>query len=110
MSCLGAIFTCSIYDVVIKCYFGGVLTSPNQNIKIMSTTGELHGDVIGKCKVLSRMTLLLPKIVTSPTKVFSFRKVQEVSLCRILFIILVGLAYYLCFNVNTTKRCCTKYV
>ena len=40
------------------------------------------------------MTLLkLPKIATSPAKVFSFRKVQEVSLHRILFILLVGLAY-----------------
>ena len=54
-SCLGAIFTCSIYDVPVTCYFGGVLTSLNQNIKIMSnsTTAELHGDVIGRCKVLS---------------------------------------------------------
>ena len=31
--------------------------------------------------------------MTSPAKVFSFRKVQEVSLCRQLFILLVGLAY-----------------
>ena len=43
------------------------------------------------------MTSLLPKIVTSPAKVFSFRKVQEVSLCWILFILLVGLAYDLLF-------------
>ena len=56
------------------------------------------------------MTLLLPKIATSPAKVFYFRKVQEVSLRRILFILLVGLAYDLIFYVNTTKRCCTKYV
>ena len=28
------------------------------------------------------MTLLSPKIATSPAKVFSFRKVQEVSLAR----------------------------
>ena len=38
-SCLGAIFTCSIYqiyDVAVTSYFGVVLTSPNQNIKIMS--------------------------------------------------------------------------
>ena len=39
------------------------------------------------------MTSPLPKIVTNPAKVFSFRKVQEVSLCRTLFIVLVGLAY-----------------
>ena len=31
-------------------------------------------------------------------KVFSFRKVQEVSLCRILFIVLAGLAYDLMFS------------
>ena len=43
------------------------------------------------------MTSLLPKIATSSAKVFSFRKVQEVSLCRILFILLVGLAYDLMF-------------
>ena len=40
-SCLGAIFTCSIYyDIAVMCYFGGVLTSPNQNIKIMSYLGS----------------------------------------------------------------------
>ena len=61
-SCLGAIFTCSIYDVAVTCYFGGVLTSPNQNKKndvpfrcgLYSTTAELHGNIIGRCKVLSR--------------------------------------------------------
>ena len=43
------------------------------------------------------MTSLLPKITTNPTKVFSFRKVQEVSVCRILFILLISLAYDLMF-------------
>ena len=38
-SCLGAIFTCSIYDIAGKCYFGGVLTSPNHYIKMMSHLG-----------------------------------------------------------------------
>ena len=58
-----------------------------------STTAELHGDVIGRCKVLSPNDVSIPKIATNPAKVFSFRKVQEVSLCRILFILLVCLAY-----------------
>ena len=40
--------------------------------------------------------LLQLNIVTS-CKVFSFREVQEVSLCKILFILLVGLAYDLLF-------------
>ena len=39
----------------------------------------------------------LPKIATSPAKVYSFRKVQRVSLCRILFILLVGSASDLMF-------------
>ena len=30
MSCLGALFTCSIYAVAVTCYFGGV--SQNQNL------------------------------------------------------------------------------
>ena len=55
------------------------------------TTAELHGEAIGRCKVVSRKT----KIATSPAKLFSFRKVLEVSLCGILFILLVGLAYYI---------------
>ena len=45
------------YEVAVTCYFGGVLTSTNQDIKncgLNSTTAELHGDVIGRCKVLSR--------------------------------------------------------
>ena len=33
MSCLGAI--CSIYDIALNYYLGGVLTSPNQNVKVM---------------------------------------------------------------------------
>ena len=37
--------------------------------------------------------LLLPKNASNPAKVFSFRKVQEVSVCRILFILLLSLAY-----------------
>ena len=45
-SCLGAIFTCSIYDVAVTCYFGEVLTSPNKKMKVMD------GDVIGRCKVI----------------------------------------------------------
>ena len=55
-SCLVAIFTCSIYDVVVTCYFGGVLTSTNQNIKLcpiwvwyILATAELHGDIVGRC-------------------------------------------------------------
>ena len=43
------------------------------------------------------MMSLLPKIATHLAKVFSFRKVQEVSVCRILFILLVSLAYDLMF-------------
>ena len=39
------------------------------------------------------MTSLLPKIAINPAKVFSFRKFQELSVCRILFILLVSLAY-----------------
>ena len=61
MSCLGAIFTRSIYDIAVMCYFGGVLTLPNKKIKndvpfrcgLNSTIAELHGDVIGRCRVLS---------------------------------------------------------
>ena len=37
-SCLGAIFTCSIYYVAVT-YFDGVLTSLNQNIKLTSYLG-----------------------------------------------------------------------
>ena len=33
MSYLGAIFTCSICDVAVTCYFGGALTSLNENTK-----------------------------------------------------------------------------
>ena len=65
-----------------------------------STTAELHGEVIGRCKVVSRKT----KIVTSPAKVFSFRKVLEVSLCRILFILLVGLAYDLMCKISILPK------
>ena len=43
------------------------------------------------------MTSLLPKIATNLAKVFSSRKVQEVSVCRILLILLVILAYDLMF-------------
>ena len=43
------------------------------------------------------MTLLLPKIATNLAEVLSSRKVQEVSVCRILFILLVSLAYDLMF-------------
>ena len=43
------------------------------------------------------MTSLLPKIATNSAKVFSFIKVQEVSVCRIIFIVLVSLAYDLMF-------------
>ena len=39
------------------------------------------------------MRWLLPQIATNPAKVFSFRKFQELSVCRILFILLVSLAY-----------------
>ena len=31
-SCLGAIVTCSIYDIAVTCYFDGVLTSQNLDI------------------------------------------------------------------------------
>ena len=57
MSSLDAIFSCSIYDVADKCYFGGVeLKHKNYVIfrcGLNSTTAELHGDVIGRCIVLS---------------------------------------------------------
>ena len=43
------------------------------------------------------MMSLLPIIATNLAKVFSFRKVQEMSVCRILFILLVSLAYDLMF-------------
>ena len=43
------------------------------------------------------MMLLLPKTATNLTKVFSFRKVQEVSVYRIFFILLVSLAYDLMY-------------
>ena len=43
------------------------------------------------------MTSLLPKIATNLAEVFSFRRVQEVSICRILFILLVSLAYDVMF-------------
>ena len=43
------------------------------------------------------MMSLLPKIATNLAKVFSFRKVQEVAVCRILFIFLVSLTYDLVF-------------
>ena len=43
------------------------------------------------------MMSLLPKIATNVAQVFSFRKVQEVAVCRILFILLVSLAYDLVF-------------
>ena len=43
------------------------------------------------------MTSFLPKIATNPAEVFSFRKVQEVLVCRILLILYVSLAYDLMF-------------
>ena len=51
-SCFGAIFTCSIYDTV-TCYFGGVFTSPNQNIKIMSYLGVVLTPTLQNCMVTS---------------------------------------------------------
>ena len=51
-SCLGAIFTCSIYqiyDVAVTSYFGVVLTSPNQNIKIMSYLGVVLTPPMQNC-------------------------------------------------------------
>ena len=59
-SCLGAIFTCSIYDVAVMCYFGLDLTKSKYKNHVLfryglsSTTAELHGDIKGRCKVLSR--------------------------------------------------------
>ena len=52
-----------------------------------STTVELHGDVIGSDL---KLRLVLLRCLVS-------EKVQEVSLCGILFILLVGLAYDLMF-------------
>ena len=41
---LGAVFTCSIYDMV-GTYFCGALTSRNQNIKVMSYLGVVLGEM-----------------------------------------------------------------
>ena len=57
-----------------------------------STAAALHGDVMGRCKVLSCNKALLPKIAINLAKVFSLKKVQ-VAACRILSILLVSLAY-----------------
>ena len=43
------------------------------------------------------MMSLLPKIATNLAEVSNFRKVQEEAVCRILFILLVSLAYDLMF-------------
>ena len=68
-SCLDAIFTCSIYDVAVTCFFGGIL----------DLTKSKHGNY-----VLLRYGL-------------NSTKAQEVSLCTILFILLVGLSHDLMF-------------
>ena len=47
--------------------------------------------------MLGRNDVLFPKITTNLAEVFSFRKIQEVAVCRILFILLVNLAYDLMF-------------
>ena len=49
--CLGAIFTCSIYDIAVTCYFGGFLThnnydvaiAPNYDINMMSLPHHMLG-------------------------------------------------------------------
>ena len=45
------------------------------------------------------MTLLLSKIVTNLAKVFSFRKIKKVAVCRIHFILLVSFAYDLMLSI-----------
>ena len=46
-------FICSIYDVAVTCFFGGVLTSQNQNVNVMSYLCVVLTPALQNCMVTS---------------------------------------------------------